>query len=311
MKILYAAAMYDYCRKEWGYSYEHYGFYQPLVEMGHEVEYVPIDDANIANEVLVRNSYDHDLMLSCIFYDRIKTETLDHVRSYIPTVNWFTDDQWYWNSYSKKWCSHFEWSITTAGIGPELYRGVGYDNVIKSQWGAPSSCKLLNLERVQDVVFVGRPHNNRGAMIHELLKARIDVKVYGVGWDAGWSYGKISQDEMVRVYNTAKIALNFCESAMWGGYYQIKGRHYEPQGCGAMLLTDVPGPEWKEEYDKDYEYGKEIGVFDGSVDLIDKIRYYLSHDSEREAIAKAGYERTMRDHTYDKRFKAIFKEMGL
>jgi len=45
--------------------------------------------------------------------------------------------------------------------------------------------------------------------------------------------------------------------------------------------------------------------------MIDKIKYYLEHNEERKAVAKAGYERTFRDHTYEKRFNEIFKIIGL
>jgi len=42
-----------------------------------------------------------------------------------------------------------------------------------------------------------------------------------------------------------------------------------------------------------------------------KIRYYLEHDEEREKIAMAGYQRTLGEHTYEKRFEQIFKTIGL
>ena len=53
-----------------------------------------------------------------------------------------------------------------------------------------------------------------------------------------------------------------------------------------------------------------MGFYRSTDDLIEKIRYYLAHPEERERIARAGYERTMREHTAEKRFGAIFKDMG-
>ncbi|MDE1971514.1 MAG: glycosyltransferase family 1 protein, partial [Patescibacteria group bacterium] len=46
-------------------------------------------------------------------------------------------------------------------------------------------------------------------------------------------------------------------------------------------------------------------------DLIEKARYYLTHESERARIARAGYERTLREHTYEKRFQELFRAMKL
>jgi len=35
------------------------------------------------------------------------------------------------------------------------------------------------------------------------------------------------------------------------------------------------------------------------------IRYYLAHDDERQAIARAGQVRTLREHTYEQRTKEL------
>ena len=87
---------------------------------------------------------------------------------------------------------------------------------------------------------------------------------------------------------------------------QIKGRNFEIPGCGGFLVTSrIDG------LDKYYADGKEIIIFEDKDDLIDKIKYYLSHEVEREFIARAGYERTLRDHTYEKRFNDLFERMGL
>jgi len=59
------------------------------------------------------------------------------------------------------------------------------------------------------------------------------------------------------------------------------------------------------------ELGKEIACNNTPEDLAAKIKYYLSHESDRETICKAGYERCRRDHAWHKRFEMAFKEMSL
>jgi spore maturation protein CgeB len=86
---------------------------------------------------------------------------------------------------------------------------------------------------------------------------------------------------------------------------QIKGRNFEVPGCGGFLLTGMA-----ENLGQYYEIGKEVACFDDRHDLIDKVRYYLEHEDEREAIAQAGYERTLREHTYARRFSEIFGHIG-
>lgn len=57
--------------------------------------------------------------------------------------------------------------------------------------------------------------------------------------------------------------------------------------------------------------GKEISLFENMEDCIEKIRYYLAHDEERVTVARAGYERTIREHTYVERFRHLFSRMQL
>lgn len=59
--------------------------------------------------------------------------------------------------------------------------------------------------------------------------------------------------------------------------------------------------------EKLFEPDKEVVFFRDFNEMVKKIKYYLVHDKEREDIAKAGYERSFRDHTMEKRFNQIFK----
>jgi len=60
-----------------------------------------------------------------------------------------------------------------------------------------------------------------------------------------------------------------------------------------------------------YRIGTEIVVYESLEDLIDKARYFIEHDEEREAVARAGYDRTLRDHTWRARFDGVFKQAGV
>jgi len=50
-----------------------------------------------------------------------------------------------------------------------------------------------------------------------------------------------------------------------------------------------------------FEVGRKIVVYDNFDDLVEKIRYYLSHENELEAIAKAGQKACIERHEYYKR----------
>ncbi len=57
-----------------------------------------------------------------------------------------------------------------------------------------------------------------------------------------------------------------------------------------------------------FEIGKEIITFEfGNVEeLRDKLSWYITHDSERERVARAGYERGRKQHTFSARIQQIF-----
>jgi spore maturation protein CgeB len=79
-------------------------------------------------------------------------------------------------------------------------------------------------------------------------------------------------------------------------------RVYLMLGFGAFLLhpycTDLA---------KEYVEGKELVFYRDRSDLHDKVAYFLAHPEERLAIAQAGYERTLRDHTYTKRCERLIE----
>ncbi|GAH73655.1 unnamed protein product, partial [marine sediment metagenome] len=165
------------------------------------------------------------------------------------------------------------------------------------------------------VTFVGQPHSNRLKIIQSLRDSGINVHV----WGNGWKSGHISQEEMIRVFNQSRINLNLTKASTCsqGLQYarahahrqnpeQIKGRSFEIPGCEGFQLSGSV-----EDLNDYYEVGKEIVCFEDVDDLREKIYYYLSNEDERAAIALAGYQRTLREHTYAHRFANIFKRLGL
>jgi spore maturation protein CgeB len=66
-----------------------------------------------------------------------------------------------------------------------------------------------------------------------------------------------------------------------------------------------------EELEEFFKIGKEIVCYHDPADLVDKVKYYLAHDTERERIQQAGYQRALRDHTWQKRLAEAFRTMGL
>lgn len=268
-----------------------------------------------------------DILFYGDFDGLVYPETLRYIKDNTSTItlHWFCDDQWRFDSFSKNYCWNFDYSTTTDHLAVAKYKAIGYENIILSQWAANQYVyRKMDLPYKYEVSFVGQPHGVRRSIIDQLKKERIPVAIFGKGWETSpfkekWNRlmnklnvdvlmlntGMISHPEMVRVFNQSKINLNLSNNSTGMGQ-QMKGRHFEVPACGGFLLTDY-SPDL-EEY---YQVGKEVDCYRSFEEMADKIRYYLAHDKEREAIAKAGHERTLREHTWDKRFADIFHKIKL
>lgn len=160
-------------------------------------------------------------------------------------------------------------------------------------------------EYAADVCFIGSLTTERVKILSKLRD--FNLKVWGdphLGVSLallGEHYqGRARGKKMVKIFNTAKIVLNFHSPQMQHGGNM---RTFEIPGCGAFQLVDRVDPSW-------FEIGKEVVVFENLEDLKRKIKYYLVHDRERRAIAQAGYQRAHEDHSYEKRFKKLLAEVG-
>ena len=80
-------------------------------------------------------------------------------------------------------------------------------------------------------------------------------------------------------------------------------RTFEGPACGAFMLH-----ERTESHLEIFREEKEAAFFESSDELIDKVRYYLTHEHERERIRQAGHARTLRGgNSYRDRLEQILQ----
>ncbi|MBM4042004.1 MAG: glycosyltransferase family 1 protein, partial [Planctomycetes bacterium] len=63
--------------------------------------------------------------------------------------------------------------------------------------------------------------------------------------------------------------------------------------------------DWKGNLHEMFEPGKEVVAYRSPEECVELVRYYLAHDDAREAIARAGQARTLREHTYFHRMQEL------
>jgi spore maturation protein CgeB len=103
---------------------------------------------------------------------------------------------------------------------------------------------------------------------------------------------------MFRILGRSRISLN--HHIEISGPFANNMRLYETTGVGALLLTD-----WKQNLAEMFEPDAEAAVYRTPAECIEKIGYYLKDEAERNRMARAGQERTLRKHTYRQRMAQL------
>jgi len=322
MKLLYCALYHDYGYPDRGPSFEEMNIgdclrhMEELAVVDFHFDTVQHQGRDVNAEFLsVLAKERPEVALVVLYEDHISPQALDEARKLTTLLSWGCDDHWRFETgYMQRYASHFDCCITTCEDAIPSYEAAGQPNVIVSQWGcnphvyrpSPGTC-------IYDVSFVGQNYGPRQEIINYLWKRGVDVAVFGRGWPPlGWKHrpfslltssrrvpgSYVSWRQVVKIYGRSKI--NLCLSNNVTGIENIKGRNFEVPACRGFLIS---GPaRGLEEF---FEIGREVVVYNDLDDLADKIVYYLADDDEREAIAEAGYERTIRNHTYEQRFRQI------
>ncbi len=105
--------------------------------------------------------------------------------------------------------------------------------------------------------------------------------------------------EMPKIFHLSKINLNMTIYPIQSG---LSLRVWDVLGCGGFLLTNLQ-PEL-EEY---LTPGKDLETYSCLDELLDKCKYYLSHDSQREQIANNGYQTIVKYNTWKNRLEFMLK----
>ncbi len=331
-KVILAAGLSDKDK-----SYEYHNFFKPLEAIGCNVigfdfpEQMRLLGREGMNQKLLEviRCEQPDIVLFTPRTDQFIPEIIDEIGKHTITIGYLFDDMWR-IEYSRFWAKHFNFITTSDVNGLRKFQDVGVTNVIYS----PFACNhevyhKENMPKRYDVTFVGQYHPQREWYINRLKKYGFEVRVWGAGWP-----GKIlSMPEMINVFNQSRINLNLSNCISWDIRYltalsrplkstlrvwsqavralthpdikiveQMKGRHFEINACGGFQLS-----YYVEGLERHYDIGEEIALFVSPEDLIEKIRYYLKHEDEREAIALRGYKRTLKDHTMEQRLRNIMQ----
>ena len=108
--------------------------------------------------------------------------------------------------------------------------------------------------------------------------------------------------EMPKVFRYSKINLNFTIPNIKSG---LPLRIFDVLGAGGFLLTN-----YQAELPAYFEIGKDLACFESEAELVEKCSYYLTHEEERQQIAKNGYVKVKNCCSYRKRLEFILEKIG-
>jgi glycosyl transferase family 1 len=159
----------------------------------------------------------------------------------------------------------------------------------------------------------------RDTFAETLVRAGIDLKIRT--WSAepeendkenplGWFDSPVRDcvagpiehgEELNRLFNAAKIVLYVSSVRL------VDQLILDAVAAGALVLVKAHPKGCQPDGIGDYfEIGKEIITFQTAADLVRKVRYYLSHDAERNAVARAAREKLLVRHSYKIRMQEMF-----
>lgn len=246
----------------------------------------------------------------------IAISTLDELRTIAPTINWYSDMMSNWGSIQAV-IDHYDYFFNYDRYVINLLQSQGHKNSYHLPWAG----YLQKTDKWPDkkdykynITFIGSYHPElfpREASFKGLKE--LGLNIWGnKEWfntplrDCYRGYIMPSkgqgQGEVQKVYQESKIGLYF------DSLYDTPGtgitlRPFEITSAGSMMLGQV----YREELPELFQAGKEFVSFAGISELKEKAKYYLEHESEREKIARNGFERARNEHTYIDRMKKVFE----
>ncbi len=161
-----------------------------------------------------------------------------------------------------------------------------------------------------DVVFIGGCDADRVPYFEALVQRMPDLRLhlYGGYWGRhhklrpyhrGFAMGR----DYRLALGGARIVVNLVRRANRDGHVM---RSFEVPACGAFMLAE----RTKEHLDL-FKEAVEAAYFNSAEELVEKVRYYLSHETERQRIAEAGYRRvTTGGNAYTDRLTQVLALAG-
>jgi spore maturation protein CgeB len=206
--------------------------------------------------------------------------------------------------------TEYDGFISNSGGGAEALRTMGARNVDVLYYGAdPDVFMPLDRTKDIDVFFYGHGREYREKWIDTLIgdaSRQLPDTRFAV---RGTNLGDLGRTEKLPYLSFSKLReyacrskINLCvtRAAHTSAFASSSSRPFELAGLGVCIVSNpYPGLEtW-------FEPEKEVIILKDHDEAIERYRWLLAHDSEREAMGRAARERLLQEHTFVHRARQL------
>lgn len=257
----------------------------PLTALGHEVIFYDTVSPEEPDFDKIVESFEPNLIFCCFTGNPYITpfEPWESIAKLtkegkVRTFNWFCDDTWRFDDFSKHVCWYFNYCSTPEPSFVNKYKEIGYENIMLGPWYANSEL-YPETEKDIELSFVGGMNEER-----EKFFSRSKVPVT--------TAEGLSVSGLFDFYCRSKVGINLSVNANDPEKKtQMKQRIFELAAARSVVLT-----EYHEGIEKFFHIDKEIVTFTDVDDFEKKVNYLHENPEEAKKIASNGHKRFLRDH---------------
>ena len=151
-----------------------------------------------------------------------------------------------------------------------------------------------------ELTFLGSRRPEREALMKRLWALGLPVKPFGAGWA---NSSPVERPEALYRASLMNLGIGFASPSL--ALTTLKARDFECPGAGACYVTT-----WNWELALHYDIGREILCYRGDEELVELFSYYRRRPEECLRIAQAAWRRCLAEHTWEKRFRDLFRKLG-
>ena len=248
-----------------------------------------------------------DYIFLWLIYDEFYPETLFKIKEISPktqVINFCGDDDAQFYDYSIYNSFFVDYSLITHKEFLKIYKNKAFFSVGTNT----DQFRPLKIDKKYDVAFIGTPKTDRIEFAQYLMDKGIKIKIFGRGWEnypqfKGIYGGFLDKEDYTRVINETRI--NLCFNKNYQGATHVIQKFFEINACKAFVLT-----EYCKGYSDIFTEGKELVMFKNKEELLEKTKYYLKNEKEREAIAESAYTKILNKYSSDVELNSIFQEIS-